>query len=424
MSAPPPPPPPAKISFSFGPKKTAGPTSTAASSSKPKPPPPAAPRPSAFSLADDDDPPPPPPPEASSSRSWGKPKINPKTLVHQAVAPSRSVRTKQEAALEVDQTAFKYDEVWDDMKEAEKRARKSKEEAEEGRAPKYMAQAIASAATRKLDRIRAEEKMLEKERELEGEEFADKDKFVTQAYKDQMAEVRRAEEEEKATEAKLRASSVGGISSFYKSFLEKDAEAHSAAVSATLAASKPPDPTNLTIVKPKGPVQGPTLPPPTSDAALAADAKAKGLNVETNDSGEIVDSRDLLTPGLNFMPKKQPPPSVPGAGGSGSGGASGSGGVGAGVSRRVGAAAGGREIRERQERMMAAQLEEEEKRLEREREEREQKRIVGVKEKRNDEVAVGSARERFLERKRAKLEEEEREKKEAAAAAAAGGSAP
>ena len=63
-----------------------------------------------------------------------------------------------------------------------------------------MAQAIASAATRKLDRIRAEEKMLERERELEGDEFADKDKFVTQAYKDQMAEVRRQEEEEKATE--------------------------------------------------------------------------------------------------------------------------------------------------------------------------------------------------------------------------------
>jgi len=218
--------------------------------------------------------------------------------------------------------------------------------------------------------------------------------------------------------AKLRASSVGGISSFYKSFLEKDAEAHSAAVSATLAAStsKPSDPNNLTIVKPKGPIQGPTLPPPTSDAALAAEAKAKGLTVETNDSGEIVDSRDLLTPGLNFMPKKQPPPSVLGVGGSSSGG--GAGGAG-GASRRVGAAAGSREIRERQERMMASQLEEEEKRLEREREEREQKRIVGVKEKRNDEVAVGSARERFLERKRAKLEEEEKAKKEAAEAAAA-----
>lgn len=403
----------------------------------------------------------------------------------------------------MDQTAFKYDEVWDDMKEAEKRARKSKEEAEEGRAvspdllalsprekcerketdveldspfpsslpfafllfadlscllallcrqPKYMAQAIASAATRKLDRIRAEEKMLERERELEGDEFADKDKFVTQAYKDQMAEVRRAEEEETATEgqssrtflaslrppsrplrrtdtpplpssaAKLRASSVGGISSFYKSFLEKDAQAHAAAVSATLAQSpSSSDPTNLTITKPK-PSQGPSLPPqPTSDAALAAEAKAKGLTVETNDSGEIVDSRDLLTPGLNFMPKKQPPPSAPNASSSASGSKAGMAGLG--VSRRVGAAAGAREIMERQERMMASQLAEEEKRLVREAEQREAKRVVGVKEKRNDENAVGSARERFLERKRQKVEEEDRRKKEEMEAAVAGGGA-
>lgn len=39
--------------------------------------------------------------------------------------------------------------------------------------------------------------MMQREREMEGDEFADKEKFVTQAYKDQMAEVRRAEEEEK-----------------------------------------------------------------------------------------------------------------------------------------------------------------------------------------------------------------------------------
>lgn len=59
-----------------------------------------------------------------------------------------------------------------------------------------MHQAIASAATRKLDMIRAQEKMLERERALEGDEFADKEKFVTQAYKDQMEAVRQAEEEE------------------------------------------------------------------------------------------------------------------------------------------------------------------------------------------------------------------------------------
>jgi len=39
--------------------------------------------------------------------------------------------------------------------------------------------------------------MIQRERELEGDEFKDKDAFVTQAYKDKMAEVRRAEEEER-----------------------------------------------------------------------------------------------------------------------------------------------------------------------------------------------------------------------------------
>lgn len=42
--------------------------------------------------------------------------------------------------------------------------------------------------------------MIQREREAEGDEFRDKEAFVTQAYKDQMAEVRSAEEEERARE--------------------------------------------------------------------------------------------------------------------------------------------------------------------------------------------------------------------------------
>ena len=45
--------------------------------------------------------------------------------------------------------------------------------------------------------------MIQREREMEGDEFKDKEAFVTQAYKDQMAEVRRAEEEEKRREGTL-----------------------------------------------------------------------------------------------------------------------------------------------------------------------------------------------------------------------------
>jgi coiled-coil domain-containing protein 55 len=42
--------------------------------------------------------------------------------------------------------------------------------------------------------------MMQRERELEGDEFKDKETFVTQAYKDQMEQVRQAEEEEKRRE--------------------------------------------------------------------------------------------------------------------------------------------------------------------------------------------------------------------------------
>jgi coiled-coil domain-containing protein 55 len=59
---------------------------------------------------------------------------------------------------------------------------------------------LTSAATRKLDHLRAEEKMMQREREAEGDMFKDKESFVTQAYKDQMEEVRKAEEEEKKRE--------------------------------------------------------------------------------------------------------------------------------------------------------------------------------------------------------------------------------
>jgi coiled-coil domain-containing protein 55 len=66
--------------------------------------------------------------------------------------------------------------------------------------PKYISGLLTSAATRRLDHLRAEEKMIQREREAEGDEFRDKETFVTQAYKDQMAEVRRAEEEERKRE--------------------------------------------------------------------------------------------------------------------------------------------------------------------------------------------------------------------------------
>ena len=59
---------------------------------------------------------------------------------------------------------------------------------------------MQAADLRKRDHLIAEEKMIQREREMEGDEFADKEKFVTQAYKDQLAANQKAEQAEKLRE--------------------------------------------------------------------------------------------------------------------------------------------------------------------------------------------------------------------------------
>jgi hypothetical protein len=99
---------------------------------------------------------------------------------------------------------FDYDGVYDGMKAAERALDEARKEASADKKPKYIENFLAAAQTRKLDRLRAEEKMLQHEREKEGDEFADKESFVTEAYKKQMEEVRKAEEEEKKREGEFR----------------------------------------------------------------------------------------------------------------------------------------------------------------------------------------------------------------------------
>lgn len=141
--------------------------------------------------------------------------VNKIRLAHN-VASSIAAQKRMEQEMEVDATVYQYDEVWDRMQEVKQRQKEAKETDAKQRKvslpsalfershvacqPKYIEGLLNSAATRRLDRLRAEEKMIQHERELEGNEFADKEAFVTQAYKDQMAEVRRAEEDERQSE--------------------------------------------------------------------------------------------------------------------------------------------------------------------------------------------------------------------------------
>lgn len=171
-------------------------------------------QPAVFAAADDDEPIDAAPTASSSSHVDAN-----KRLAAQTAAVSKAQRLRMEQEMKVDNTVYEYDEVWDKMQEAKQRQKEAKEVEAKVRKvrslstytmllfvlsstpqPKYINSLLQSAATRRLDYLRAEEKTIQRERDAEGDEFAEKEQFVTQAYKDQMAEVRRAEEEEKKRE--------------------------------------------------------------------------------------------------------------------------------------------------------------------------------------------------------------------------------
>ena len=268
--------------------------------------------------------------------------------------------------------------------------------------------------------------MIQRERDMEGEEFKDKEAFVTQAYKDQMAELRQAEEEEKLREGtpscrspcsnidcfdsevekKKKKGFGGGMAQFYQKLLEEEAKAHEEAVALTTSpssdpsSSKRPQGPNLTIVKPS--TFEPSTPGTKSDLELAKEAAQKGVDIELNDDNQIVDKRELLSAGLNMSmantrklglksstASSSDTPAEP-----------------VNAHRAVGVAASRNAINARRAREIQTQLTEEEERLRSERERREREAKERIVAKRNNEEDVQSAKERYLARKKRKLEEQ------------------
>lgn len=386
-------------------------------------------QPTAFASLDDE------PIDAAPTASTSRNVDANKQLAAQSAGMSKALKKRIEAEMKVDETVYEYDEVWDKMQEAKLKQKEKKEiESKERkvrqdsascsipslmllRQPKYINNLLQMATTRKLDHWRAEEKKYQRERETEGDEFADKEQFVTQAYKDQMEAVRLAEEEEKQREGmhilpswtdafthvgmsaamqKKKGQSTG-LAHLYRQLLDENDEQHAATVAATqsskrvIGAEAPPV-QNLTIIKPPELTQ-------LSDIELAQLARAEGKYVELNDDNEIVDKRELLSAGLNLSapntrrlgrPREhstlKPGEQVQ-------------------VHTAVGTAASRREINERRLREIQEQMDAEKERLKREAEQREREMTQRNIAKRNTEEDVMSARERYLQRKRRKLEE-------------------
>lgn len=104
----------------------------------------------------------------------------------------------QEKALEEDPTIFQYDELYDDM--AAKKDEVARAKKPDGRESKYIAKLLVTADKRKKEYERRIERQVQKERDAEGDEFADKEVFVTAAYRAKLEEMKKAEEEERREE--------------------------------------------------------------------------------------------------------------------------------------------------------------------------------------------------------------------------------
>ena len=186
---------------------------------------------------------------------------------------------------------------------------------------------------------------------------------------------------------------------FYRKLLEESEQQHEQTVAA--AEAKPQigpqgGGPNLTITKPPDFT-------PKSDVELARAAREQGKDVELNDDNQIVDKRELLSAGLNLSAPNtrrlglQLSAKARAADGEQQ----------ADAHRAVGTAASRREINERRAREVQRQMEDEEARVRGERERAERESVSRVVARRNDETAVKSARERYLERKRRRMEEGE-----------------
>jgi Coiled-coil domain-containing protein 55 (DUF2040) len=312
------------------------------------------------------------------------------------LAALHSSRKHAKEAEAIDPSIYSYDAVYDTIKAKREKPKTNGngEGAGEEGSSKYMESLMRSAEVRKRDQMRARDRLLAKEREAEGDEFADKEKFVTAAYRAQQEEVKRMEEEEakreKEEEERRRKTGESGMMGFYRQMLARDEESHGEVMKATeeaarkLAAGDVPatDDTTEAAAGEK------------TEAQMAAELNSRGAKIVVNEEGQVVDKRQLLSAGLNVAPKpKTKPSSEPTRGGPST------------AAFRPGARAGAPSFaakdaqRARQTEMVAAQLEEK-ARQEEEAEKAQQKELAEKNRSRKTESDVSSARERYLARKK------------------------
>lgn len=304
----------------------------------------------------------------------------------------RSARLHDEQSSKIDASVYDYDAAYDTFNAPKEKKSSGVEDSK----PKYMGSLLDSAEVRKKDQLRAREKLLQRERDAEGDEFADKEKFVTGAYKKQQEELKIIEEAEKRREEaeEERRRKGGGMTAFHKRMLERDEERMKSIKEAEDAALRRRE------LGEEVEMEGQDE---QSESKIAQELNEKGARIVLNDDGEVVDKRQLLSAGLNSAPKK---PGVHQAATKAQHSAR------AQEHWRSSEAQNARQSqRERQSRMMERQIEEMAERQKQAEADEQREQQEKNKSKITESDKMG-ARERFLQRKRER-EEAAQKKKEA-----------
>ncbi|XP_010146592.1 PREDICTED: nuclear speckle splicing regulatory protein 1 [Eurypyga helias] len=148
------------------------------------------------------------------------------SLQKEALKKQAMKQTKLEIqkALEEDATVYEYDSIYDEMQQKKKESNARVLSGKDDKKPRYIQNILKAAEIRKKEQEKRMERKIQKEREMEGGEFAHKEAFVTSAYKKKLQE--RAEEEERerreaAIEAYLDVTKQKDLSGFYRHLLNQ-----------------------------------------------------------------------------------------------------------------------------------------------------------------------------------------------------------
>jgi coiled-coil domain-containing protein 55 len=166
----------------------------------------------AFSLDDDDD-------MDTTTNTSSRPPVSSRSILN--VKAQRDI----EQALEEDPNIYEYDEVYEQVsstvQQEQKREEKKRLERETNvtKQPKYVAGLLEKSKVREKEYEKVQERRIQRDRELEGDLYADKEVFVTSAYKAKLAERQAEFEREKLEdqrEAMLNVHNQDNMDAFYR----------------------------------------------------------------------------------------------------------------------------------------------------------------------------------------------------------------